>query len=177
MLYPHWSRLSSINTYSDTNSAWRDAHKLRHIVDYIDAHLAGCYLHQFPHSSWIQSLRRPHFRHHTYNLRAYSLAHSSSRPNDTNRVPDHDPPRLHLHCTRWQAHADRVRHTPRLYRDQHHQPPRRKQHNHKHRDHDLLRNRLDMQRHAPRPRLSAARNDNLRYELHHQDATDDLYRL
>jgi hypothetical protein len=190
MLCPDWSRFGSVGAYVHANSARRDVHKLCLIVlhsprtgqtssdDYIDANLARRYFHKLPHSSRIQPFRRAHFRHHTHGTRTDSLAHSSRRPHNTNRIPNHHPPRLDFHRTRRQAHAHRVRHTTRLSHHQHHQPPRRKQHRHKHRDHDLLRDSLiKLQRHAARSRLSAARNDYLRDELHHQDAADDLYRL
>jgi hypothetical protein len=175
MLCPDWSRFGSVGTYAHTNSARRDVHKLCFKYYHINAHLARRYFHKLPHGSRIQPFRRPHLRHHTHGTRTDSLAHSSRRSYNIDRIPDHHPPRLDFHRAWWQAHAYRVRHITRLSHHQHHQPPRRKQHHHQHRDHDLLRDSLDLQRHAPQPRLSAARNHNLRDELRHRNAADDLY--
>jgi hypothetical protein len=167
VLYPRWPRFSSVGIHSDTNPAWRDVHKLCHIIlhslqtvqadshDYIDTLVARRYIHELPHGSWIQQLRRPHFYHHTHNFRAYDRAHSPRRSNNLDRVPDDHTSRPDSHRTRRQAHTYGIRHITWLDRDQHHQSPRRKQHNHKHRDHDLLRDRVKLQRHAPRARLSA----------------------
>jgi hypothetical protein len=181
MLYPRWPRFSSVGIDSDTNPARRDVHQLRHIVlhasravqapgynysdpqtvqahryDYGDTLIARLYLHELPHGSWIQQLRRPHIHHHTHHHRTDNCAHSPRRPNNADRIPNHHPSRLDFHRTRRQAHAHGVRHITRLYHHQHNQPPRRKQHNHDHRDNDLLRNRLDLQRHALRSSLSTS---------------------
>jgi hypothetical protein len=122
MLHPYWSRFSSVDTHSDQNSAWRDVHQLRLAVlrytqtdqtpsyDYIDTHVARCHFHELLHGSWIQPLRRPYFCRHSHNFRTDDCANSPRRPNDFDRIPDHNPSRFDLHRTRRQAHADRVRH-------------------------------------------------------------------
>jgi len=189
MLSPDRPRFSTISTYFDPNFAWSDVHKLCLVFlysartaqapnhDYIHADLARRHVYELLHCPRIQPLRCPHFCRHTHIAWPDSLAHSSRRPYNANRIPDHHTARLSTHRARRQAHADRVRHRniTRLDHHQNHQPPRREQHDNEHRNYDMLGNRLELQRHALRPCLPASRDDNLRNDLCHQNSADDLY--
>ena len=133
------------------------------------------YNHQFLHGSWAQPLRCQHFYHHTHSVWTDRRPHSLRRSNDSDRIPDRHTPRFNSYRGWWQVDTDRVRHSniARLNHHQHHQPPRREQHSHKHGDNNLLRDRIELQRHA---RSSTTEDDSLRNELHHQDFASDLHR-
>lgn len=158
MLHSHRSRHGSVGTHPDTDPARRDVHKFRHIVllyprtgetpsyNYIDTHVARRYIHELLHDSRIQPLRCPHFYHHTHCAWTDHCPHSPRRSDYTTRIPDRHASWIDSHRAWWQVDTDRVRHSniARLNHHQHHQPPRREQHSHKHGDNNLLRDRIEL---------------------------------
>ena len=177
MFFPCRTSLSTSYNHDHADIAWCDLHKLRHgnhIVLHpswsgIATSYAYPYSNELPDRSGLQSLQRLHFLRHT--ARTNIRDHSTWRPNNHNRVRNKDTSRIDLHRSRRQHHLHSTRHknSPRLHNHQRHLPARREQHGSPHRNHNMLRNGLDLQRFANRASLASAGDYHLCDGLRHQD--------